>query len=101
MNNGQCFLAKKCFTSLLPPLLINAKILLAAKSGEIPKRLKGTVSKTVSGVMLQPGFESLFLRQKAKLGLFKNRKGHGSSFFYFSIQGIKFAYLIAGKWNLP
>lgn len=31
--------------------------------GEIPKRLKGAVSKTVSGVMLQPGFESLFLRQ--------------------------------------
>lgn len=33
------------------------------KLGEIPKRLKGAVSKTVSGVMLQPGFESLFLRQ--------------------------------------
>ena len=33
------------------------------KLGEIPKWLKGAVSKTVSGVMLQPGFESLFLRQ--------------------------------------
>ena len=36
------------------------------RRGEIPKRLKGTVSKTVSGVMLQPGFESLFLRQKKR-----------------------------------
>lgn len=36
----------------------------AAKSlGGIPKWSKGAVSKTVSGVMLQPGFESLFLRQ--------------------------------------
>jgi hypothetical protein len=31
--------------------------------GGVPKRFKGTVLKTVSGVMLQPEFESLHLRQ--------------------------------------